>query len=89
MAQKNDVGVEPWIDPDDAPELTEEWFRNADIYEGARLIRRGAASLAHAAALGAVALDPDVLERLRATGPDWQARANDALRDWLDNRPNP
>jgi uncharacterized protein (DUF4415 family) len=25
-------------------------------------------------------LDPDVLERFRATGPGWQSRINDALR---------
>jgi uncharacterized protein (DUF4415 family) len=28
-------------------------------------------------------LDPDVIERFRATGPGWQARINDALRDHL------
>jgi hypothetical protein len=32
---------EDWVDPDDAPELDEEWFRNAWIYHGDRLIRRG------------------------------------------------
>lgn len=26
-------------------------------------------------------LDPDVLEKFKATGPGWQARINDALRD--------
>lgn len=31
-------------------------------------------------------LDVDVLERLKAIGPDWQSRANDALRAWLLHR---
>ncbi|MFC7396721.1 BrnA antitoxin family protein [Chelatococcus sp. GCM10030263] len=30
-----------WIDPDDAPELTEEHFARADLYEGETLVRRG------------------------------------------------
>ncbi len=28
-------------------------------------------------------LDPDVIERFRSTGPGWQARINDTLRDHL------
>jgi uncharacterized protein (DUF4415 family) len=28
-------------------------------------------------------LDPDLLDRLRASGPGWQTRVNKALRDWL------
>ncbi|MBF8274075.1 MAG: hypothetical protein HW380_3180 [Magnetococcales bacterium] len=30
-----------WIDPDDAPELTDAFFEEADEYIGDRLIRRG------------------------------------------------
>jgi predicted RNase H-like HicB family nuclease len=29
------------IDPDDAPELTDDFFEHADLYEGETLIRRG------------------------------------------------
>jgi len=32
---------EVWIDPDDAPELTDEWFQNAHLYNGGKLIRKG------------------------------------------------
>jgi hypothetical protein len=32
---------EEWVDPDDAPELTDEWFRKAHVYHGDILIRRG------------------------------------------------
>jgi uncharacterized protein (DUF4415 family) len=31
-----------------------------------------------------IRLDDDLVERLRSTGPGWQSRINDALRDWLD-----
>ena len=30
-----------WVDPDDAPELTDEWFRKAHLYHGNVLISRG------------------------------------------------
>jgi uncharacterized protein (DUF4415 family) len=33
-----------------------------------------------------IRLSPDVLERLRATGSGWQARADEALRAWLDQQ---
>ncbi len=32
---------EVWHDPDDAPELTDEFFERAFHYEGGKLIRRG------------------------------------------------
>jgi len=34
-------------------------------------------------------LDPDVIAAFRATGPGWQTRMNDALRDWLTRHPKP
>ncbi|MBF0439434.1 MAG: hypothetical protein HQL93_09970 [Magnetococcales bacterium] len=30
-----------WIDPDDVPELTNEWFEQADLYKDGKLVRRG------------------------------------------------
>jgi uncharacterized protein (DUF4415 family) len=32
----------------------------------------------------ALRLDPDVIERFRATGPGWQSRINMVLRDYLE-----
>jgi uncharacterized protein (DUF4415 family) len=34
-----------------------------------------------------VRYSPDVLHAFKATGPGWQARMNDALREWLERRP--
>ena len=31
----------PWVDPDDAPELTDEMLDRAEIREGGRIIRPG------------------------------------------------
>ncbi|WP_226952904.1 hypothetical protein [Mesopusillimonas faecipullorum] len=30
-----------WNDPDDAPEITEDWIAEADLYHGEKLVRRG------------------------------------------------
>ena len=42
--------------------------------------KRGAQVAAKKQAIS-IRLSPDVLEALRATGPGWQARADDALRE--------
>jgi uncharacterized protein (DUF4415 family) len=80
MAAKDEGSKGAWIDPDDAPELTEEWFRTADLYEGNRLIRRGRPPKAAPKEAVNIRLDPDVLAHFRATGPGWQSRINEALR---------
>lgn len=72
-----------WTDPDDAPELTEEFFARADVFEGEKLVRRGRPPSAAPKRLVSLRLDPAVLEGLRATGPGWQTRANSVLKDWL------
>lgn len=33
----------------------------------------------------AIRLDRDLLEQLRATGPGWQTRVNEAVRAWLES----
>ncbi|HEY5795480.1 MAG TPA: BrnA antitoxin family protein [Bosea sp. (in: a-proteobacteria)] len=71
-----------WVDPDDAPELTDAWFEGADIHEGGVLIRRGRGrpKVARPKQQITLRLDADIIERFRATGPGWQARINEALR---------
>ena len=83
MPKKKRAGVSTWVDPDDATALTDEFFAKAEIKDGARLIRRGRPPLAEAKRQVTLRLDPDLLDRLRATGPGWQTRVNRALRDWL------
>ena len=71
-----------WADPDDAPELTDAFFENADEYRGSTLVKRGRGrpKSAHTKVAVKLRLDPDVLEALRATGDGWQTRVNETLR---------
>ena len=69
-----------WKDPDDAPELTEDFFKNADLYEGNKLKTRGRLKSASPKEPVKLRLDADVLAALRASGEGWQTRINDALR---------
>ncbi len=72
-----------WIDPDDAPELTEEFFEQADEYVGDQLVRRGRQPAERPKQALTVRYDADVVEAFKATGKGWQTRMNNALRDWL------
>jgi uncharacterized protein (DUF4415 family) len=78
VSKRNTKAV--WVDPDDAPELTQEWFDTADVYDGEKLISRGRPkSLAPKKAIS-LRIDPEVLDKFKAEGPGWQRRMNDALR---------
>ena len=68
-------GASEWIDPDDAPEITEEMLDRADWYHGDKLIRRGRPPLAAPKQAIKLRLDADVVEHFRATGPGWQTRS--------------
>jgi uncharacterized protein (DUF4415 family) len=80
-ASKQDTKV-AWVDPDDAPELSDEWFDGADVHDNGVLIRRGRGRprVAKPKQQITLRLDADIIERFRATGPGWQARINEALR---------
>lgn len=89
MAAKPAATSTGWIDPDDAPELTDEELDEADLYEGDTLIRagkRGRPKAGQRKVLLSLRLDTQVIEGFRATGPGWQSRINDALRDHLRRR---
>jgi uncharacterized protein (DUF4415 family) len=74
-----------WIDPDDAPPITEEWLASADLYEGDRLVRRGRGRPQGSGTKRqqTLRLDNAVLDAFEATGTGWQVRINAALADWL------
>ena len=71
------------FDPDDAPELTDEFFENADEYVGNKLVRRGRPRSASPKRALTVRYDAEVVAAFKSSGPGWQTRMNDALRDWL------
>lgn len=94
MKTKPADSATPWVDPDDAPELTEEFFERAEYRVADQVVSREAfkaavrqrgrpAGSTKADAKQAVnlRLDPDVLAVLRATGAGWQTRVNTILRE--------
>lgn len=86
MTEKNNTGVQPpvseWTDPDDAPELTEEFFADAEVFQGDAFVRRGRGrpSTGKAKELVSLRMDRDVLAKLREAGPGWQSQVSDLLR---------
>jgi uncharacterized protein (DUF4415 family) len=64
---------------EDAPELTDKWFRRADLYEGDKLVRRGRPKGSGTKELVSLRVDKDALAAFRASGPGWQVRINDAI----------
>ncbi|MBI1778350.1 MAG: BrnA antitoxin family protein [Proteobacteria bacterium] len=80
MGRKKNATAGAWVDPDDAPELTDAWFDTADYYEGGKLVHRGRPRSAAPKQAVNLRLDPDVFAYFRATGPRWQSRINKALR---------
>ena len=59
---------EPWADPDDAPGLTEEFFEQADLYYGNKLIRAGRPPSENPKVALKLRIDPDIVDYFRATG---------------------
>lgn len=82
MSAKKPVISNAWIDPDEAPELTDEWFDAAEVRDNGVLIRRGRGrpKVSRPKQQITLRLDADIIERFRASGPGWQARINEALR---------
>ncbi len=74
---------EEWVDPDDAPEADEEWFKNAPVYIGDTLIKRGVGRppIKNAKEMLSLRLDSDVLEKLRASGKGWQTGLSKYIKE--------
>jgi uncharacterized protein (DUF4415 family) len=78
-------------DDDDLVEWTDDQFRRAAVYHGGKLIRPADGTLTRPGRPKAadpkrqitLRLDPDVLEKFRATGKGWQSRINAELRKAL------
>lgn len=73
-----------WTDPDDAPELDDEFFERATLYDGDRVVRRGRPPLPVRRPTLNMRIDADVLAALKATGPGWQTRINALLREAVE-----
>nr|WP_295469010.1 BrnA antitoxin family protein [Mesorhizobium sp.] len=74
-------GSQPgWIDPDDAPELTDAWFQSADQHANGALVRKGRPPAANPKKAISLRVDADVIDAFKAGGAGWQRRMNQALR---------
>ena len=97
MTENKNASVS-WVDPDDAPDLSQAdlsqavWRvagREVSPEVGQQAMRRAA----RGRPVGSVKADtkqavtvrysPDVLAAFRAMGSGWQAKMDDALREWL------
>ena len=91
MTESKPVIEEPWTDPDDAPEWTEDHFRYAQISIGGKVVREAVGTWTRPGRplsenpkkQVTLRLDPDVIEGFRATGKGWQSRINAELRKAL------
>ena len=84
MTAKGAVTEAEWVDPNDAPEWTDEIFERADYSIGQRLIRRGH----RPGETERLVLPTPLVERFRAGGEDWQIRIEVALEEWLREHPD-
>jgi uncharacterized protein (DUF4415 family) len=80
MEKKKPAGASIWVDPDDAPELTDDFFRHAEIRIGDKVIRPGRPRKTDPKSAVSLRLDPDVIAHFRRGGRGWQSRINAALR---------
>jgi len=79
MSSKRSGSGRSLKDPDEAPEITQQWIEEADLYQGERLIRRGRPRLANPRQLLSLRLPPEVIASWRASGPGWQTRMAELL----------
>lgn len=84
MKEKKKDSKITWTDPDEAPELTDEWFEGADLMEGTRLVRRGRPSSEKKKVLLSVRYSQEVVDFFRSTGEGWQTRMDAVLKEWIE-----
>jgi uncharacterized protein (DUF4415 family) len=83
MRVKSKGSRRTWRDRDDAPEITDKWIAEANLYHRKKLIRRGRPIGSGQKAQTTLRISKDVLEFFRATGPGWQTRMDNALKRYV------
>ena len=70
-------------DSDDAPEITDKWIAEADLYRGKKPVRRGRPAGSGQKMQTTLRISKEVLAFFRATGPGWQTRMDNALKRYV------
>jgi len=83
MRVKSKGSRRTWLDRDDAPEITDKWIAEADLYHGTKLVRRGRPVGSGQKTQTMLRISKEVLEFFRATGPGWQTRIDNALKRYV------
>jgi uncharacterized protein (DUF4415 family) len=86
MGEKSRGSRRTWRDPDDAPQITDQWVADADVYSGKKLVRRGRPAGTAKKTQTTVRISNEVLKFFRASGPGWQTRMDEALRKYVAAR---
>ncbi|ABE38509.1 hypothetical protein RPD_1271 [Rhodopseudomonas palustris BisB5] len=71
---------------EEIPELTDEWFAAADLYRGGKLIQRGRPKSVAPKQAVSLRLDPEVLRWFKSTGPGYQARMGEVLKQHMTRK---
>lgn len=102
MQEKSQNIAQKWVDPDDAPELTDEFFDKGTWRDGEKVVTKQEAHAILAKRRGRpvgttktdnkvavkLRIDPDTLAAFKATGRGWQTRVNEAMREWVKTHPS-
>jgi uncharacterized protein (DUF4415 family) len=86
IENKNAIRTD-WIDEDDAPELSDAFFEQADEYRKGVLVRQGKDAQMKAVTKIELLLENDIISAFKARGQDWQANMTEVLREWVDCHP--
>ncbi|TCQ01434.1 BrnA antitoxin of type II toxin-antitoxin system [Sphingomonas sp. PP-F2F-A104-K0414] len=80
--RKRDVNITNDVtEADDVrPVLNDDWFEEADAYQGAKLVRRGRPKSDNPKQPVTLRLDRDLVDWFKSTGDGWQTRMNEQLR---------
>lgn len=82
-----------WVDPDDAPELTAEFFEQGTPMMGGRVVtweeyarearKQGMPMNSENKVPVTIFYDAGIIAAFESSGEGWQQRMNDALFEWL------
>lgn len=79
---KRDSAISSYADDTDSvrPMLDDDWFAEADAFQGDVLVRRGRPKSDNPKQSVTIRLDRDLVDWFKTSGDGWQTRINSALR---------